>query len=133
MKSELSEVQKQLNAVISNIKGGDDLKRLSQKQILANNDKLKAGISAGTVSVTGSVTTTTQAQSTATSSIIPTPPVQKSVNPDILTDAEVQRLQNLVATIEASPNAKDLVNTRQYLTAKEKLRKNAVARLAAGM
>lgn len=130
MKSELGAVQKQINFVVSNLKGGDDLRKLAQNQTLPSNKTLKEDIKAGVVDPTNQPTTAGMPPS---QNIAPTPPIQKPANPDILTDAEVQRLQNLILTIEASPNARGLVNTPQYIQAKEKLKKNAAARLAAGM
>lgn len=130
MKSEMSAVQKQINSVISNIKGGDDLRKISTFKTLSSNEILKQEIKSGKANpVTSQPTTAGMPPANNTK---PTPS-KKSLNPDILTDAEVQRLENLIRTIESHPNAKGLIQTQQYLVAKEKLKKNAAARLAVGM
>lgn len=130
MKGQVNAVQTQINKVISSIKGGDDLKKLTKSEVSTKSQQLKQGINSGEVDLLSNPQTTTTVNTVKEPTKLAS---QESVNPDILSDNEVKRLQNLITSVDNSPNARGLVNTNQYITAKDKLKRNADARKAAGM
>ncbi len=124
MKNEASEVKKQINAVIGNIKGGEDLRRTSEQSVQESNVKLKNSLSSGEANpaldqpITGGLSQKSQ------------PAVNKggTANPDRLSNTEVRRLQGIKQSAEESPDRENLTKTKTYTLAVEKLAADAKAR-----
>lgn len=124
MQDEASEVKKQINAVIGNIKGGDALRKKSQASVEESNVKLKETLSSGEANpaldqpITGGLSQNSQ------------PIINKggTANPDRLSDTEVKRLQGIKKSAEDSPDRENLIKTKTYLLAVEKLAADAKAR-----
>lgn len=124
MKDEAAIIKKQINAVIANIKGGEDLRKSSQASVQQSNAKLKQNLKDGSTDVVSNPQITgglAAAQDTV---------VNKggTVNPDILSDAEVRRLQGIKKSVEDNPQSERLKNTQTYKIAVQKLEADAKAR-----
>lgn len=124
MKDEASEIKKQINAVIGNIKGGEDLRKKSQASVQESNVKLKESLSSGEANPALNQPTTGGLASKSQ------PVVNKggTANPDRLSNVEVKRLQGIKESAEQSPDREKLTKTKTYTLAVEKLAADAKAR-----
>lgn len=131
LKQDVKVVQAQINEVIGNIKGSADLKKKVKSTANKNNATLKKDIKDDKVDLVSNPKLTGGLAKAGNKGT----PINTgdSMNPDILTDGEVKRLQEIVKNAASAPNSNELKGTLTYKQAIRKLAANEKARKEAGM
>jgi len=125
LKSDLKEVQNQINTVVGSIKGSSDLKKSVQKTSNPENKTLKEDIKSDKVDPLANQKITGGLQKVEDSVKVNT---GNSNNPDKLSDREVVRLQEIIKNANSDPNSAELKKTLTYKQAIRKLAANEKAR-----